>query len=73
MRWYWKVRIYGTGGDYAHGYVETDRDLREIEAIQNFYNALTGLNMALEGMTEEKPSSNSVTIRDAFRMLWGPK
>lgn len=62
MKWYWKVRCcYNKKGDYIIAEVETGRDLTEIDCIQDFYLALTGYKMLLEGMSESSMMHNSIS------------
>lgn len=65
MNWYWKVRIYSPNGQYAFTQVKTNRDLREIDAIQDFYFELTGCKMLLEGMSEAP-----FDIHNNFNIIW---
>lgn len=65
MKWYWKARIYNSNGSYAHVEITTNRDLREIDAIQDFYKELTGEKMLLEGMSET-PSN----LANNFHIIW---
>lgn len=51
--WYWKVRIYRPDGHYGITQVKTDRVLSDIDVIQDFYFALVGAKMLLEGMSEQ--------------------
>lgn len=69
MHWYWKVRIYRPGGNYSHGQIITDRNLEQINTIQDFYKTLTGCKMLLEGMSESP--YELLPIDAAFRPLWG--
>lgn len=68
MKWHWKVRLYRDNGDYYFANVETDRDLREIDTIQDFYKAMTGCTMLLEGMSETPFTCPS--LLDAFSGCW---
>lgn len=70
MNWYWRVRIYNKQGQYWHGQIITDRNLREIDSYQDFYAMLTGCKMLLEGMSEQE-DPNVGGIQDAFHGLWG--
>ncbi len=69
MMWHWKVRIHNATGRYWHGQIQTGRDLREIDGIQDFYFALTGCKMLLEGMSEA-PFDGTDPIGKSFRGLW---
>jgi nitric oxide reductase large subunit len=72
MKWYWKVRIYDNmSGNYAIGQLVTGRDTREIDHIMDFYRALTGGKMLLEGMSENK-FEDIRSIEAAFTSLWIP-
>lgn len=53
MKWYWKVRCYVHNGGYHIRQIATDRNLLEIDIIQDFYKTFTGCKMLLEGMSEE--------------------
>jgi len=70
MKWFWKVRIYRTDGIYWHANVETERNLSQIDAIQDFYESMTGCKMLLEGMGD-MPFSGICSIAEAFNRLWG--
>lgn len=72
MHWYWKVRIYRTDGQYSIGVVKTERDLKEIAFIQDFYQQLTGEKMLLMGMYDSLPK-DSRPIVEAFAQLWGSR
>ena len=67
MKWYWKARIYSTDGLYAFVSIETDRDLKQIDIIQNFYKSLTKCKMIIEGMSETPYSINSSS---GFLIVW---
>lgn len=69
MHWWWHVRIYNKAGNYWHGQICTDRNLREIDAIQEFYHTLTGCKMLLEGMSEREFEGVSL-IQESFEGLW---
>jgi hypothetical protein len=69
MNWYWHVRIYNKAGQYWRGEIVTGRNLREIDGIQDFYLALTGCKLLLEGMSEQ-PNPNVASIEEAFLGLW---
>lgn len=69
MSWFWHVRIYNKQGDYRHGQIETGRDLREIDTVQDFYRAMTGCKMLLEGMSEIK-FDRVAMINESFDGLW---
>jgi hypothetical protein len=71
MNWYWRVRIHDKDGNYWHAQITTSRNLREIDAIQEFYAILTGCKMLIEGMSEQ-PDENLGCIQDAFNGLWKP-
>lgn len=68
MLWHWKVRIY-RGDSYAVGQLTTERNLRVIDTIQDFYFAMTGYKMLLEGMSEAEFHSTN-DINTAFSILW---
>ena len=68
MKWHWKVRLYRDNGDYYHANVVTDRDLEQINTIQDFYLAMTGCKMLLEGMSETPFVCPS--LPDAFSGCW---
>jgi len=68
MKWYWKVRIYSTSGQYAFSEISTNRDLREIDAICDAYQQLTGAKMLLEGMAE-KPFAQE----NGFHVIWSER
>ena len=68
MKWYWRVRLYNLAGMYWHCQVETGRDLQEIDTVKDFYEALTGCKMLLEGMSEGPTELES--IKTAFKGLW---
>jgi hypothetical protein len=70
MFWYWKARIYNSDGMYAPIYIKTNRDLREIDAIQDFYFELTECKMRLEGMSETPPLEPP---KHGFHAIWKPK
>jgi hypothetical protein len=69
MKWYWKVRIYNTSGQYAHACVETERDLAHIDLIQDTYKVMTNCKMLLEGMSEEWFEGVG-HLQNAFFILW---
>lgn len=70
MFWYWKARIYFGRSESMCTTIEikTNRDLHEIDTIQNFYKALTGEKMLLEGMSES-PNSDLAFTPDRFYKL----
>jgi hypothetical protein len=68
MYWYWKVRIY-RGDNYAIGWVRTNRDLHEIDVIQDLYKSMTHHKMLLEGMGEQ-PFIGVIDLHAAFVTLW---
>jgi hypothetical protein len=70
MSWWWHVRIYNKAGKYWHAQIATERNLREIDAIQDFYFTLTGCKMLLEGMSERE-STDLISIQGAFEGIWG--
>lgn len=72
MNWYWKVRIYDRNGRYWFGQIKTARELREIDTIQSFYQALTGGRMLIDGMSDQR-DTNLADINDAFIGLWVTK
>lgn len=72
MNWWWKVRIHDSKGNYWYGQVCTARDLKEIDAIQDFYFVLTGCKLLLEGMSETEFEGVDL-IQDAFKGLWKEK
>lgn len=74
MNWYWKARCYRPGGDYCIIQIKTERTLYHIHSIQNFYLAVIGERMLLEGMSEE-PYQNlkKEDYLYAFLLYWGPK
>lgn len=69
MKWFWMVRVHNRDGMYWHGQIETGRELREIDTIADFYFALTGCKMLIEGMSEVA-FVNISAIGDAFAGLW---
>ena len=68
MKWFWKVRIYTPNGQYAYTEIITDRDLQQINAIQNAYEQLTSCKMLLEEM-----STTPFNLKDGFNIVWGEK
>lgn len=70
MKWWWHVRIYNKAGNYWHGQLCTGRDLKEIDAIQDFYFDLTGCKMLIEGMRNIE-FEDITPIQDSFAGLWG--
>lgn len=68
MKWHWKVRLYRDDGNYYFANVETARELVEIDVIQDFYKAMTGCKMLLEGMSETP--FECASIADAFSACW---
>jgi hypothetical protein len=68
MRWYWKVRIYRDDGHYYFGEIITERRLDAIDTIQDFYLAMTGCKMLLEGMSESSFGIESIAF--AFTGCW---
>jgi len=68
MKWYWKVRLCNPRGDYAHCEIVTDRNLIEIDVIQDFYRQLTGRRMILGGFQEQ--SYGLPTPEGAFKHLF---
>ena len=71
MKWYWKVRLYGANGYYHSVEIETARNLGEIDAMQDFYLALTGYKMVVEGMRET--SFGLPSVKQAFERLFVPR
>lgn len=65
MKWYWKVRIYSTDGQYAFAEIVTDRILQQIDSIQDAYRQLTGCKMLLEGMSETTFKQDN-----GFHIIW---
>lgn len=72
MKWHWKVRIYHTSGHYGIGQFATERDLRAIDTIQDFYQTLTGMHMVLEGMSEH-PYEGVKELQHVFDLIWRNK
>lgn len=70
--WNWKVRIYNTAEMYGVAQLVTERDLHDIETIQEFYMNLTGHKMVIEGMSEQ-PYENIPFINGVFNTLWKAK
>lgn len=68
MKWFWKVRIYSPNGQYAFAEIETNRDLKEIDAIQDAYKQLTNCKMLLEGISER-----SFKQENGFPIIWGQR
>ena len=71
LKWYWKVRLYNTKGQYGHACVVTERVLGDIDLIQDFYKELTGCKMLLEGMSEAPFSCSYPEV--VFNLLWAPQ
>jgi len=69
MHWHWKVRIYNSAGAYGIGQIAVARDLAAIDCIQDFYKALTGHKLLLEGMSEQE-FAGVKPIREVFEILW---
>ena len=69
MSWFWRARIYNDDSHYWHCQIETERNLREIASIQEFYQKLTGCKMVLEGMSE-KANPELAAANAAFYGLW---
>jgi hypothetical protein len=69
MKWYWRVRIYNKEGDYRFAQIVTERDLKIVDLLQDFYFLLTGCKMLLEGMKEEE-FKDIPTLKASFENLW---
>lgn len=69
MHWYWKVRIYNKKGTYWHAQIITARELKEIDAMQDFYFTLTGCKMLIEGMSETEDPHHDL-LQEAFEGIW---
>lgn len=68
MKWYWKVRIYSSNGQYAFAVIETDRCLSSIDAVQDAYRQLTGARMLIEGMCD-----TPFKQENGFHIIWSEK
>jgi len=72
MNWYWRARIYNTEGNRCLlCQIKTSPELSEIDAIQDFYAAMTGCKILLEGMSVI-PDPDVIDMREAFNRLWQP-
>ena len=70
MKWHWTVRIYNDFGQYAITSIATNRDLKEIDAIQDAYLKMTGCKMLLVGMSES-PNPGLLRVDGfGFSAIW---
>lgn len=68
MKYWWKIRIYNGLGQYAISQIETEEGTSEIDAYMDFYKALTGCRIMLEGMSQTK--YECLDIHAAFNVMW---